>query len=382
MTAPPVPGGGDPVRAALEAAWAGADPGPTDPARRPAPALALRGPGHPLARFPDRGPGGLLDLALAGDPARRVGGVRLRRVPSAGGRYPVDARLAGPGGVLRYDPLRHALDGPVPPAGGCTLLLGVTAGRTTWRYGARSLPVLLLDLGHAVAAVLAAATALGLDARAVLGHPAASLAEALPDGALPARAVAIGSAAAAVPVPAPGTPARPGGRPVPPAPPTAPEERALGAVLRGGAAGPLRWPPAVPVTAATVLARTSASWERLRRPRAAAVAAAAAVARAAGAEVVVVERDRSPALLAELGRRSCGQPQVGDAAALLLVTGAPEPGPAVLVEHATAALAVHAAWLAATDAGAGARPVGCWIHAGLRVDGRRRRVRHALAIGG
>ncbi|MFC5996324.1 hypothetical protein ACFQE5_19145, partial [Pseudonocardia hispaniensis] len=92
------------IREALRAAWSGVEPGPTVPALRPPPALES-GPGaRALPRWPDRGLGGVLDLALAGDPGRMVGGVRLRRVPSAGGRYPVDAWVDG----AAYDPLAHA----------------------------------------------------------------------------------------------------------------------------------------------------------------------------------------------------------------------------------------------------------------------------------
>ena len=98
--------------AAFRLAWSGADPGPTDHTARPAEATTATRP-VPLTRD-GTGTGALLALSLAADPDRVVGGVRLRRVPSAGGRYPVDARIHGPltgGGGLVYDPLAHALDG-------------------------------------------------------------------------------------------------------------------------------------------------------------------------------------------------------------------------------------------------------------------------------
>ncbi|RCV48444.1 hypothetical protein DEF24_26310 [Marinitenerispora sediminis] len=55
-------------------------------------------------------------------------------------------------------------------------MLALNPARTVWRYGPRSLPVLLLDLGHAVGALLAAAAARGVTARAEIGPPGRTLA--------------------------------------------------------------------------------------------------------------------------------------------------------------------------------------------------------------
>ncbi|MFC3996571.1 hypothetical protein ACFOVU_11645 [Nocardiopsis sediminis] len=190
---------GSAVARALRAAWSGADPGA---ATRPRPAAGRRwsGPRVLLRRGEPSGIGALLDLALAGDPERVQGGVRLRRVPSAGGRYPVEAHVVADGRAWRYDPVDHALAVPVdgggggapgsgggvppPGGGGTTVVLSLVPQRTVWRYGKRSLPVLLLDLGHAIGALLAAAPVAGYAARAEIGRPARGLAA---EAALPWR---------------------------------------------------------------------------------------------------------------------------------------------------------------------------------------------------
>jgi hypothetical protein len=333
----------DPVLAALRTAWSGADPGATDHSSRP-PDGALQGPATPLPRHPESGLGGLLDLALAGDPTRLVGGVRLRRVPSAGGRYPVDALLVGEGWARRYDPIAHALAGPDPvPDGPAAVRLCLVPARTVWRYGPRSLPVLLLDLGHAVAALLAAAAALGSAAQALLGPgPAVSAPRADP----PLVEAAIDALAAC------SAPDRIG----PPAP----------------------HPPEV------LLARRSASWAAITSgagdPRVEHLAGVARRALGPGQHAVLLPR--SDALLTALARRACGQPALAGAGALLVVTGDEQPdAAAVLSQHVRAGVAVHEAWLAATAAEIPARPVGCWIDAVLDGPTGRARVLHALALG-
>lgn len=345
----------DPVRAALCAAWSGAVPDPPG-ATPPPPSPPPRGPAHPLPRFPDRGPGGLLDLAAAADPRRRVGGVQLRRTPSAGGRYPVDVHLAAGPELLAYDPVAHALDGPPPDAGpGAHLLLSLTARRTVWRYGPRSLPVLLLDLGHAVAALLAAATAVGRPARATLGDAAGA---PVPGGVL-----------VTAPPPYRRTPA--------------------GHPLVDAALDVLHLPPTTiaappPVPPGAILARRSAGWDELAVDHPDGAAAALAAARTVGrdsVDVVEVTRTHSAPLLARLAGHSCGQTRLADAARLLLVAGPARPDESAPAALVTAGAAVHAAWLAATAAGAAARPVGCWIDAELRLAGRPRRVLHGLLIG-
>ncbi|GGM58235.1 hypothetical protein GCM10012275_31780 [Longimycelium tulufanense] len=81
--------------------------------------------------------------------------------------------------AYRYDPIAHALAAPVHVEAnfvGACVVLSLVPRRTTWRYGARSLPVVLLDLGHAVASLLAAATACNIPAHAVVGIPGERLA--------------------------------------------------------------------------------------------------------------------------------------------------------------------------------------------------------------
>lgn len=131
---------------------------PAGPATVPLPGEAL-----PVPAGLDR----MLRLSLAGR--------RLRPAPSAGALHPVDTYLltgAGcglPPGVHVYDPARHHLHrcGPAPdPAPpGAVAVLGVTARRTVSHYGHRAWPLVLLDVGHAAAALaLAGAHRVCLDA--------------------------------------------------------------------------------------------------------------------------------------------------------------------------------------------------------------------------
>lgn len=333
--------------AAFRLAWSGADPGPTDHTTRPAEAATATRP-VPLARDGD-GTGALLALSLAADPDRVVGGVRLRRVPSAGGRYPVDARVGG----RVHDPLAHALDGGpatpdraapgraapdrtepdrAEPGAHADVVLDLVPERTVWRYGPRSLPVLLLDLGHAAAAVLAAAATLRRPRTAHLVPDGAHSRVVLTTGPAPDDAVGLG--ASADPHPA--------------------------AVLRARRSAPfenLRPPVADP------------GLDRVARPRL-----------GAGQHAAVLGAGHP--LLAALTRRACGLPDLTGVGGLLVVTGDVDPGPDTVAQHVRAGLAVHDAWLAATAAGLAARPVGCWVEAVLRGPGGRGRVQHALALGG
>ncbi|MER7519928.1 nitroreductase [Streptomyces sp. NPDC126499] len=153
--------------AALALARSARRPGPDTPAGRPVPAWP--GPPRPL---PGPGPadldlGALLRLSLAATDASG----RLRPTPSAGALHPVDTTLvvgAGcslPPGRYGYDPLRHRVHHLGPqPAGtppGLTAELSVTPRRTTSHYGHRAWPLLLLDTGHAAAALFLAAGAVG-----------------------------------------------------------------------------------------------------------------------------------------------------------------------------------------------------------------------------
>ncbi|MEU2263760.1 hypothetical protein ABZ557_26620, partial [Streptomyces sp. NPDC019645] len=153
--------------AALARARSPEPPGPDTPAGGAV--RAWPGPPGPL---PQADPaaldlGALLRLSLgAAD-----GSGRLRPVSSAGALHPVDAELhVGPGcslppGRYGYDPLRHRVHrlGPQPEGTppGVTAELSVTARRTVSHYGHRAWPLLLLDTGHAAAALCLAARALG-----------------------------------------------------------------------------------------------------------------------------------------------------------------------------------------------------------------------------
>ncbi|MQS99438.1 hypothetical protein FF041_04225, partial [Streptomyces jumonjinensis] len=120
-----------------------------------------RRPGEPLSVPPplDR----VLRLSLAGG--------RLRPVASAGALHPVETRLlVGPGcgippGRYGYDPGRHRLfregDPPGPVPDGAFAALGARVGPTVAHYGHRAWPLVLLDVGHAAAAVTLARAAGG-----------------------------------------------------------------------------------------------------------------------------------------------------------------------------------------------------------------------------
>ncbi|WP_331453596.1 hypothetical protein [Streptomyces sp. SS162] len=164
--------GRSPVSVALSLARSGRVPGPRFPAGPqttpwPGPALPVPGP---------------LDRLLR----RSLAGGRLRPAASAGALHPVNAHLllgAGTGlppGRYAYQPVTHrlhprgAVDGNVPP--GALAVLTVTARRTVSQYGHRGWPLLLLDTGHAAAAlVLAGAPAWCPDADGALLAAAAGL---------------------------------------------------------------------------------------------------------------------------------------------------------------------------------------------------------------
>ncbi len=335
------------VLAALNAAWAGADPGPTVPELRPPARRTWAGEPVPLPRWPDDGIGGLLDLALAADPARKLGGVRLRRVPSAGGRYPVEAHVVVDDVAWTYDPFTHALAEPREGAGN-GVVLSLVPSRTTWRYGPRSLPVLLLDLGHALAGFAGAEVVVGGVAPASRAEYPLAMTGSVHIGQMPELS-------------APGTPLI---------------DAAL-AELAG--LTPISLPKSAPVGAREVLARHSAPWPVSGRvPQDIADEVLAATN---GVEAVLVEPADHPELAAALAARSCGQPEVADSGALLLVLGEVEPtAEQALRTHVLAGMAVHRAWLRATAHGLRCRPLGCWIDVVLDL-GRRRRLVHALAVG-
>ncbi|MCH0541566.1 hypothetical protein I3F58_18770 [Streptomyces sp. MUM 203J] len=99
-----------------------------------------------------------------------LAGGRLRAAASAGGLHPVNVHVllgagpwALPPGRYAYDPVAHrlrlrgAVDGGAPP--GALAVLTVTARRTVSHYGHRAWPLLLLDAGHAAAALALAGAA-------------------------------------------------------------------------------------------------------------------------------------------------------------------------------------------------------------------------------
>ncbi|MET9291437.1 hypothetical protein [Streptomyces sp. NPDC003077] len=173
------------VRAGLARVRSELVPGPDIPGGR-APLWA-----SPPLELPERDGlvplGRVLRLALAAAPGS---GGRLRPAPSAGALHPVDAHLlVGPGcgpppGRYAYDARAHRVHrrGPAPPGAptGTLIVLTVTARRTVAHYGHRAWPLLLLDAGHAVAALASAgataacpdADGATLAAAAGLPHPA------------------------------------------------------------------------------------------------------------------------------------------------------------------------------------------------------------------
>ncbi|MFG2642081.1 hypothetical protein ACGFYP_14070 [Streptomyces sp. NPDC048370] len=165
-------GGGGGLRAALVLARSPREPGPDFPAG----AAVAAWPGEAV-RVPAE-----LDAVLAG----ALAGGRLRPAASAGALHPVNAHLlVGPGGELApgryaYDPGAHRLrarsGAPADAPPGVAAVLTVTARRTVSHYGHRAWPLLLLDTGHALAALaLAGAEAYCGDADGALLAAAAGL---------------------------------------------------------------------------------------------------------------------------------------------------------------------------------------------------------------
>ncbi|CAL9581481.1 hypothetical protein SUDANB58_05045 [Streptomyces sp. enrichment culture] len=341
---------------------------PAGPAVRPWP-----GPPRPL---PAARPGELdLDRLLRLSLAAEDRGGRLRPAASAGALHPVDARLVvGPGcplppGRHGYDPLRHRVHplgsgpGSEPGSGsgetsspGVTVELSVTPQRTVSHYGHRAWPLLLLDTGHAAAALWLAARAVG----------AGSIALDL-DGlrADPLATVRV----------SPPPPVRASVRNAPPP---------HGPVARRSAPPPLRGTP---------------SRDDLRAVLATAVAASAgelAWCAAIGephAELVEPAADGSLRRLAAgearptLAAWAAGQAWLARAGAVLLGYGCPADAdaPRIRRTHLRAGFAVHLAHVAAVRRGLAGRPVGSWQQAdlGAALGGPPGRdwIVHGLALG-
>ncbi|MFI6510418.1 nitroreductase family protein [Streptosporangium sp. NPDC050855] len=307
--------------------------------------------GTPLPRHPGQGRiGPLLDLALAAVPGR----VRPRRVPSAGALYPVDAYVVHRGRAHRYDPVDHALAGWTEGSDPAdfAIVLSLTPERTLWKYGARSLPSLLLDTGHAIGAIAAAASALGLDCHLQREADAATL-NGLTGGRYGLAALAIGEP--------PGWPATPGAFP-------RPGDLVLDALAE--LLSVVRVPTWAPLTtprhpAELLLGRRSgddfsgvpaaADLRRLLDGTGLMAATETGILSAAGP---VARGDARPVLASW----AAGQDLLSSAAAVLLYTA---PRRDYLTEHLHAGLTVHLALLEAAARGLPARAIGSWGPADL-----------------
>lgn len=360
-------------------------PGPDTPA---GPAVrAWPGPSRPI---PEAGPGqldlrALLSLSLA---ASDDSG-RLRPTPSAGALHPVDTELVVgtgcplPPGRYGYDPLRHRVhrlgrrpDGTPP---GVTAELSVTARRTVSHYGHRAWPLLLLDTGHAAAALYLAARALGTSGEpevrldGLTENPLAAVRIPPPDatrrpacGSEETRCQVYGPDARRPPTTtSPPTPhellAR---RSAPPPLPGAPPQEALLAVLATAvraSTGDLSWCVAVGAPRPGLI-EPAADGTSLRR-------------RASG--------EARPTLAAW----AAGQAWIADTGAVLLAHGCPADAdaPHIRRTHLRAGFAVHLAHLTAHRHGLAARPVGSWqqadLGAALGAPPGRDWIVHGLALG-
>jgi nitroreductase len=331
---------------------------PAGPAVRPWP-----GPARPL---PDAGPGELdLDRLLRLSLAASDGAGRLRPTPSAGALHPVDTRLVVgtgcslPPGHYGYDPLGHHVHrlGPEPDGTppGAAVELSVTARRTISHYGHRAWPLLLLDTGHAAAALWLAARSLGTGPTAlVLDGPAedplARLHLAPPDAE---------HRAADAPTPRELLTRRSARPPLRGTPP----QEALRAVLAAAAeasAGELAWCAAVGEP----------------QPGLVEPAPDGALRRLATGEA-------RPTLAAW----AAGQAWIADAGAVLLGYGCPTDAGATRIRraHLRAGFAVHVAHVTAGRHGLAGRPVGAWqqadLGAALGAAAGRDWIVHGLALG-
>ncbi|MFJ8648450.1 hypothetical protein ACIRNI_20315 [Streptomyces sp. NPDC093546] len=349
-------------------------PGPDFPAGR----QVTPWPGEPRPVPPplDR----LLRLSLAGG--------RLRPAASAGALHPVNAHLLlGPGtplppGRYAYDPVRHRLIArTTAPAGappGAVAVLTVTARRTVSHYGHRAWPLLLLDTGHAAAALaLAGAPEWCPDADVTLLARAAGLP---PDrhGAEPEHPLA---AVRLTPGPrdvlehwsahGPGAPPPP----TPHMPPPVLEETWR---ILDGLPGAATWrrAEAPPLPEAALLSRRSAEPPLGGVPERHLLEVVLATARRTTAVRWGLLTDTAPEALAA---RAAGQHWVGHAGALLLAHGCPDDAPPAHVRHTHlhAGYAVGLAQAVAGHLGLASRPVGSWQHG----PGGPPDIVHALALG-
>ncbi|WP_030340427.1 hypothetical protein [Streptomyces californicus] len=385
----------------------------------------------------------LLRLSLAA-PAGTSG--RLRPVPSAGALHPVRAHLlVGPGcslppGRYAYDPHTHRAHprGPAPdgvPAGALAVLT-VAASRTVAHYGHRAWPLLLLDAGHAAAALAQAGPPTAdvlvcLDADGALLSAAAGLpraparhsewqaAELEPPLAAVWFTPTGGSVRPIDPLSAWATRARASAPVRAPGPPIAqPRElshtqRLLSLLAQAPARPAGTWHPASrpeDVTGKTLTTRRSAPPDDLRRPPErellASVLTTARAASPAGPDWTVVTGGAAPALYTAspgrpglllhahgdarptLAHWAARQTWIGTTGAVLLAHGCPDDAsPAeVRIGHLAAGYAIGLAQTHATALGLRSRAIGSWQQADLgaalgEAPGRDWIV-HGLALGG
>ncbi|MFJ4709702.1 nitroreductase [Streptomyces anulatus] len=414
-----------------------------------------RGPGVPLAGNASRpGPGSRtggraaidLDRVLRLSLAAPVGTPgRLRPVPSAGALHPVRAHLLiGPGcslppGRYAYDPRAHRAHrrGPAPDgvSPGVLVVLTVAASRTVAHYGHRAWPLLLLDAGHAAAALALAGppatdVLVCLDADSALLSTAAGLPSApdRPDtrpGAepeLPLAAVRLtptdvtadapGALAAwAGPINA-GTPSVRTGTETAVPSELAVAQHLLHHIARAPELPGGTWHPAPrpgPVTDRALEKRRSAPPDELTHPPGedllARLLTTARTARPDGPAWTAAVGGDAPALYATapgsggldvrasgdarptLARWAAGQQWIGGTGAVLLAHGCPGDAPAAAVRtcHLAAGYAAGAVQAQATALGLRSRPIGSWqradLGAALGDAPGRDWVVHGLAVG-
>ncbi|OKJ21807.1 nitroreductase [Streptomyces sp. CB00316] len=354
----------------------------------------------------------VLQLSLA---APRNSGGRLRPVASAGALHPVRAHLlVGPGctlppGRYAYDPRAHRAHprgraaADAPP--GAVVVLTVTVARTVAHYGHRAWPLLLLDAGHAAAA-LALAAAPG-DVRVCLDADGEELATAagLPRAAdrqarwpgvepeLPLAAVWLPSTPGPLPSTDPLTAwaalpctfapiPQPGAGNAPPRELAAARHLLTYLATRADAT----WHPAArpaPVTDDTLRTRRSAAPSDLAHPPAPEllpqVLATAEGARPDGPGWAAAVGGDTPGLLTTAGilasgdarptlaRWAAGQRWIGTAGAVLVAHGCPADAPPAQIRgsHLTAGYAAGVAQAHATALGLRSRPIGSWQQADL-----------------
>ncbi|MGA5048506.1 nitroreductase [Streptomyces arboris] len=352
----------------------------------------------------------VLRLSLA---APRSAGGRLRPVASAGALHPVRAHLlVGPGcslppGRYAYDPRSHRAHpcgrAPADAPPGAVVVLTVTAARTVAHYGHRAWPLLLLDAGHAAAAVALAAApsdvrvSLDVDGEelsAAAGLPRAAEWNRRTEPELPLAAVWLPSVQGPVPSTAPLTAwsalpcavaplSQPGtGNNAPPR-----ELAAARHLLTYLAAGTEpTWHPAArpaPVTDDTLRTRRSAPPSDLAHPPApdllARVLATAEGVRPDGPAWAAAVGGDAPGLLTTAGllasgdarptlaQWAAGQRWIGTAGAVLVAHGCPADSPPSLIRgsHLAAGYAAGVAQAHATALGLRSRPIGSWQQADL-----------------